>query len=177
MLFTLGISFFTPIFADYFIFIITLLALLAVMWLWSLVINIIGMSTLHEISFIKATLSVFIIPLIIVGSITAYATKLSIDYVKDIVLSRITAISIKSVSCINGRIVVDLANKIDDTIEGKSIGVFIDGVDESQYFNFGDIKPGESMSTMSIKLDIYSAGEHMIEVKYHGKVVSTKVVC
>ena len=62
MLFTLGMSYFTSIFGDYFIYIITLLAAMAVVWIWSLVINIIGMSTLHEISFIKATVSVFIIP-------------------------------------------------------------------------------------------------------------------
>lgn len=177
MLFTLGISFFTPIFADYFIYIITLLAVMAVMWLWSLVINIIGMSTLHEISFIKATVSVFIIPLIIVGSVTAYATRLSISYVKDILLSHINAVSIKSASCINGRIVVDLNNKIDDVVEGRLIEVFIDSVNETQYFNFGDIKPGESRSTMSVKLDSYSTGEHTIEVKYHGRVINTKVVC
>lgn len=127
------------------------------------------MSTLHEISFIKATVSVFIIPLIIVGSVTAYVTRLSLDYVKDILTSHMMPISIKSASCVNRRIVIDLVNEIDKTLDSDRIKLFIDGVDESQYFHFENIKPGESRSTMSIKLEKYPPGKHKVEVEYNKK--------
>ena len=177
MLFTFGISYFSSIFDEYFIFIIALLALMAVMWLWYLVINIIGMTTLHEISFIKATVSVFIIPLIIVGSVGAFTTRMSLDYVKGILTSQTTAISIKSASCVNGRIVLDLANERDVALSGDSIKVFIDDVDESQYFKFEDIPPGASRAMMGTRLDQYSSGNHKVEVRYRRAIAGAIVGC
>jgi hypothetical protein len=177
MLFTLGLSYFSSFFADYFFFIIALIAFMAIMWLWSLVINIIGIATLHEISFIKATVSVFIIPLIIVGSVMAYLTRMSLNYVKEIMTSETTAILIGSASCVNGRIVINLANQRDEALNGDSIKVFIDDVDESQYFKFGNIPSGLSRAMMSTRIDQYSSGQHKIEVRYRSYIAGTIIEC
>jgi hypothetical protein len=147
------------------------------MWLWSLVINIIGITTLHEISVIKATVCVFIIPLIIVMSITAYLTRMSLTYVKEVVSSRTSAIMIKSASCVNGHIVIDLENNRNETLSNSYIKVFIDDVDESQYFNFGDILPGSSNSIMDIKPEMHLSGKHKVEVKYRSNIAGAIVEC
>jgi len=177
MIFTLGITYFSSIYADYMIYIIVLLSLMTVMWLWSLVINIIGIAKLHEISVVKATVSVFIIPLIIVMSITAYLTRMSLTYVKESLMARVTAIAIKDASCVNGHIVIDLANNRDDTLSNDYIKVFVDDVDESQYFNFGAILPGGSNAVMDIKPEIHQPGKHKVEVKYHNNIAGAIVEC
>ena len=174
MLFTLGMSYFSSIFTDYMIYIIFLLAVSAVLWFWSLIINIIGIATLHEISVIKATVSVFIIPLIIVLSIGGYATNMSLTYVKEIMTSRVSAIIIDA-SCINGHIVIDLANNRDETLSNDLIKVFVDDVDESLYFNFGAILPGGSNEVMDIKPEGFSSGKHKVEVRYRSSIAGAIV--
>jgi hypothetical protein len=176
MLFTFGISYFSSIYANHMIYIIILLSLMTVMWLWSLVINIIGIANLHEIPAIKATVCVFIIPLIIVLSIGAYLTKMSLTYVKEIVTSRVSAIMIEA-SCLNGHFVIDLKNSRDEALSNDYIKVFVDNSDESQYFNFGDILPGDSNRVMDIKTEKYSSGKHKIEVKYYSSVAGAIVEC
>jgi len=176
MLFTLGIPYFSSIFADYMIYIIFLLAVTAVLWFWSLIINIIGIATLHDISVIKATVSVFIIPLIIVLSIGAFLTNMSLEYVKEILTSRVSAISVDA-SCADGNIVIGLANNRDETMIDDMIKVFIDGVDESQHFNFGAVLPGRSNEAMDIKPEGYSAGKHKVEVRYYNSIAGAIVEC
>ncbi len=176
MLFTLGMSYFSSIFTDYMIYIIFLLAVTAILWLWSLIINIIGVATLHEISVIKATVSVFIIPLIIVLSIGAYATDISLTYVKEIVTSQVSAIVIDA-SCINGHIVIDLANNREEILSNDLIEVFVDDVDESLYFNFGAILPGGSNEVMDIKSEGFSSGKHKVEVRYYNSIAGAIVEC
>ncbi len=176
MMFTLGMSYFSSIYADYMIYIIILLSAMTVMWLWSLVINIIGISRLHEISAIKATVCVFIVPLIIIMSITAYLTRMSIDYVREAITSRVTGITIDA-SCLNGYIAIDLKNNRDDALSNDYIKVFVDNVDESQYFNFGDILPNGSNKIMGIGPEKHSAGKHKVEVKYHSNVAGAIVDC
>jgi len=149
---------------------------MTVMWLWSLVINIIGIAKLHEISATKATVCVFIIPLIIVISIGAYSTKMSLTYVKEIITARMSAIMIDA-SCVNGHIVIDLKNNRDETMSNNIIKVFVDDVDESQYFNFGAILPGGSNEVMDIKPEKHSAGKHKIEVKYYNSIAGAIVEC
>jgi len=176
MLFTLGISYFSTVFADYMIFIIFLLAFTAVLWFWSLIINIIGIATLHDISAVKATVSVFIIPLIIVLSIGAYLTNMSLTYVKEILTSRASAISIYAY-CVDGNIGIDLVNGRDEAMSDDSIKVFVDDVDESLYFNFGTISPGYSKEVTDIKPDAYSAGKHKVEVRYRSSIAGAIVEC
>ena len=176
MLFTLGISYFSSMFADYMIYIIFLLAVTAVLWFWSLIINIIGIATLHNISAVKATVSVFIIPLIIVLSIGGLLTNMSLTYVKEILTSRVSGISIYAY-CVDGNIGIDLANGRDETMSDDSIKVFIDDVDESLYFNFDDILPGDSNEVMDIKPDIYSVGKHKVEVRYYSSIAGAIVEC
>jgi hypothetical protein len=176
MVFTLGISYFSSIFADYMIYIIFLLAVTAVLWFWSLIINIIGIATLHEISAVKATVSVFIIPLIIIISIAAYVSNMSLTYVKETVTSRVSAIVVDA-SCINGHIVIDLTNNRDEAMSDDLIKVFVDDVDESQYFNFGAILPGGSNEVTDIKPDRYSPGRHKVEVRYYSNIAGAIVEC
>jgi hypothetical protein len=176
MLFTLGITYFSSIYAEYMIYIIILLSLMTVIWLWSLVINIIGIANLHEISVIKASACVFIIPFIIVMSITAYLTKMSLTYVKEIVTSRVSAILIDA-SCVNGHVTIDLKNNKDEALNNDYIKVFVDDADESQYFNFDDISPNSSNKVMGIRPENYSSGKHKIEVKYHSSVAGAIVEC
>jgi len=176
MLFTLGISYFSFIFADYTIYIIFLLAVTAVLWFWSLIINIIGISTLHDISAVKATVSVFIIPLIIVLSIGGYLTGMSLTYVKEILTSRVSAISVDAY-CLNGDITIDLTNNRDDTMNGDLIKVFVDDVDESLYFDFDTILSGGSKEVMDTKPDVYSLGKHKVEVRYYSSIAGAIVEC
>jgi len=176
MIFTLGISYFSSIFADYMIFIIFLLAVTVVLWLWSMVVNIMGIATLHDISAIKAIASVFIIPLIIVLSIGAYVTNMSLTYVKEIMISRVSSIAIDA-SCVSGHIVIDLKNDRDEALSNDYIKVFIDDVDESKYFNFGAILPGGSNEVMGIKSEGYTSGKHKVEVRYRNSIAGAIVEC
>jgi hypothetical protein len=176
MLFTLGITYFSSVYAQYMIYIIILLSLMTVMWLWSLVINVIGIAILHEIPAIKAIICVFIIPLIIVSSIGAFLTKMSLTHVNEILTSRTSRI-VMNASCVNEHIVIDLKNNRDQVLNNDIIKVFVDSVDESQYFNFGAILSGGSNSVMDIKPEKYSSGQHKVEVKYYSSVAEAMVEC
>ncbi len=131
---------------------------------------------MHDISAVKATVSVFIIPLIIVLSIGAFLTDMSLTYVKEILTSRASAISIYAY-CVDGDIVINLFNGRNDAMSGDSIKVFIDDVDDSVYFNFGTIAPETSKEAIDFKLDMYSAGKHKVEVKYRSSIAGAIVEC
>lgn len=176
MTFTLGIPYFSSIFTDYIIYIIALMTVTAVLWLWSLAINIIGISTLHEISLIKATVSAIIIPLVIVLSIGAFTTNMSLTYVQEVLTSSSSSIAIEA-SCINGHIVVDLTNEGDSSLNDDYIKVFVDDTDESQYFNFGTISYRDSNEIMCSKPGGHPAGKHKVEVNYRGSIAGAIVEC
>jgi hypothetical protein len=141
-----------------------------------MIINIIGIAMLHEISVVKATASAFIVPLIIVLSIGAFASDMSLTYFNELMASRVSAIAIEA-SCINGHIVIDLENKRDEALSNDYIEVFVDDIDNSPFYNFGAIRPGGSNEVMGIKPDGYTTGKHIVEVRYRGSIAGAIVEC
>ncbi|MBL7169659.1 MAG: hypothetical protein ISS48_01420 [Candidatus Aenigmarchaeota archaeon] len=86
-------------------------------------------------------------------------------------------IEIIGTSCYDGKITISLLNNGRDKIHDKDLKILVDNIDQSIYFDFGEIAPNSYYTTTDIRPTPFKGDTHKITIVGPNNSVNSSVYC